>query len=151
MLPDTFTLNGQSYARTDLDELVRIVQRDARGTPAEQVPAYLRVLGGPAQDLSGVPDPSDWVRHRDGDVAEQYLFVIDRNVTDVTSDDPARMLMAIASLVQDYVVADGGKPWPEIVINSRRAVLDAIAVGPDQVWWCDRGHPVCAVGEFHAA
>jgi hypothetical protein len=150
MLPATFRINGEVFSRTSLDRVVEMALRDAAGTPAAHVEVRLATLGGDRQDVERLPGraDADWADWRDFSKSEQYLLSIANNLTDITSDSPAELLAEIASLVQDYVIDNTGRPWPTRVVSGREVVLDVFHDGEERAWWGHGSHVEILIGRL---
>jgi hypothetical protein len=130
----------------NLRALLGTVLRDFVGTPVEGVTTML-VLADPAEPeefasldplLSESADPEE----------ARLLLRVAGNVTTRCPDlDEQEILVETASYLQDYVMDQWNRPWPETGHDAPR-VLEPF-LGPDRTAvWGDRrsGKPHCAVG-----
>jgi hypothetical protein len=130
----------------DLRALLGTVLCDFAGTPVESVTTML-VLADPArpEEFASL-DP---VLSQSADPDEPRLLLrVAENVTTRGPDlDEQEILVDLASYLQDYVMDQWNRPWPETGHDAPR-VLEPF-LGPDRTAvWGDRrsGVPHCAVG-----
>jgi hypothetical protein len=130
----------------ELRALLDTVLRDFAGTPVDGVPTTL-VLADPVrpEEFASL-DP---VLGQCADPDEARLLL--RVAGNVTTLDPAldeqEILVDAASYLQDYVIDQWSRPWPQTGHDAPR-VLEPF-LGPDRTAvWGDRrsGVPHCAVG-----
>lgn len=133
---------------THLANLLDTVLRDFAGTPVAEVPTAL-VLADPArpQEIEAL----DAVMQGCADPDEPTLLLrVENNVTtrDVDLDDQ-QILVAMASYLQDYVMDQWNRPWPETGHDHPR-VLEPFLAPDHTAVWGDRPRLVahCAVGSL---
>jgi hypothetical protein len=109
------------------DQWLEVVLRDFAGTPAGDVD--VRVIEFDPRHLRDmamlISDPDSWVDPDDPN-ARRLLLKIADNVTSLDeAADPRGVAVQIASLLQDFVIDETGRPWPEVIIDGAPAVVDA--------------------------
>jgi hypothetical protein len=130
----------------DLHALLGIVLRDFAGTPVESVTTML-VLADPArpEEFASL-DP---LLSQSADPQEPCLLLrVAENVTTRGADlDEQEILVDLASYLQDYVMDQWNRPWPETGHDAPRVLEPFLGPGRTAVWGDRRsGVPHCAVG-----
>ncbi|WP_029287351.1 hypothetical protein [Cellulomonas sp. HZM] len=132
-----------------IDVLGRVLG-DFRGTPVEHAGPHIVVLD-PRQPEAAAPfvaDPASWTLP--GSYELRPLLVVGQNVTalDEVADDCDRALVEIASILQDFVADETGRPWPCVDTQKGRTVLEAALVD-GHARWTSRGEPWCGIGALN--
>ena len=88
-------------------------------------------------------DPAAPSRHR-------LLLRIADNVTslDDAAGDEAALTVEVASSLQDFVIDETGRPWPEVVHAGRATVLDPAVASDGRACWVARGDAFCEIGDL---
>jgi hypothetical protein len=141
-----------------VDNLLAVVLRDFSGTPvgAMEVDCLWVDPRCPEELAEVLPDARDWLDPEASEDSRLLLRVRDgRGGDHVTALEPRAgresLLVEIASNLQDHVVDEMSRPWPEADLGQvGRHVLDVyISPGGRAVWGYLRGAvEVCAVGEL---
>lgn len=130
---------------------VSLVLRDFAGTAAtfgttqliDFDPAHLELVA----DL--LPDPASWVDYANPH-AHRLFFLASGGIAslDHVPDSIGALAVEMASILQDLVMDDLFRPWPEVVVGGRSAVLEP-RVGPDgTAEWAEHGRSFCLVGRL---
>ncbi len=131
------------------DAWLPTILRDFRGTPAETAGVRLLELDPdqPDEHSEVITDPSAWL-DRDDPTRHQMLMTINENVTSLDAEDTSDLAVEIASRLQDLVMDETNKPWPEMVVDGHSVVLEP-GLGPDgQPRWEGNDGTYCAFGEL---
>lgn len=138
---------------TESPEMVlAVVLRDFAGTPAAS--ADIRLIDfDPARfaDFATVlAEPESWIDPA-APTERRLLLTVVHNVTAIEPvDDIARIAVEIASVLQDFVIDETNRPWPEATLGGRTTVLEP-GLAPDGLpCWAARGAVVCAIGDLAA-
>jgi hypothetical protein len=128
------------------------VLADARGTAADR--ADIRVLyldpSDPGVIAQVLPDWRTWIDPKNAAAARVLLKIADNVVAIAEARRDEEGLKAeIASLVQDFVIDETGRPWPVVEHGGSDVVLD-VRLGEDAcARWAAHGEAVVRVGELH--
>lgn len=133
---------------TRASEMLAVLERDLAVAPLSLEVRVVDPLAPDAEAL-GVPDPLSWVDDRD-EADAPILLLIDGSTRSFDADaTDAELLAEFASLAQDAVCDETGRPWPELRIDQRMRVLDARVVN-GAASWCRGQVPLCPIGELAA-
>ncbi len=129
-----------------------LVLRDFAGTAATTSAARL-VDFDPARlelvvDL--LPDPSSWVDCTDPD-AHRLLFLAAGGIfsLDDVPDATGALAVEMASILQDVVIDDLFRPWPQVAVGGRSVVLEPRVGADGTAGWADHEKSFCLVGALH--
>jgi hypothetical protein len=132
------------------DWLVRIL-RDFSSTAVAAMDVRLidlaEVAGGATVDI---PDVGSWIDPADPD-SSGLLLVVGRNATVIAGPKEgaaAAAAVEIASYLQDFVMDDLNRPWPQIEQQGRVVVLEPELDDSGRPVWVGRGL-IRPVGELH--
>ena len=130
-------------------DILDTVLRDFVDTPAAQARPALVALDPDRLDAAraAIEAPESWL-DADDPGRHRLLLRVGGSVSSLeeAADDPAGLAAAVASTLQDYVIDELGRPWPEVEIDGRPAVLEP-RVGTDGAAEWGRGEVgYCPVG-----
>lgn len=122
---------------------VSLVLQDFAGTAATTSatqlvdfdPAHLELVA----DL--LPDPSSWVDHADPD-AHRLFFMAAGGITslDHVPDATGALAVEMASILQDVVIDDLFRPWPQVAVGGRSVVLEPRVGADGAAEWAEHGN-----------
>jgi hypothetical protein len=137
---------------TTVDDWLDLVLRDFRGTPIAD--AHVAVIDfdptRTAELVDVVPDATAWTIP-DAPTQHRLLLRVGGNVTslDGLEDAPSAAAVEIASYLQDVVMDELNRPWPDTVgPDGRDTVLEPRLGSAGTPEWAGRG-VVCRFGELH--
>lgn len=128
-----------------------LVRRDFAGTAAAD-PAMRLIDFDPAHlDLVAdlLPDPASWVDPAYPNAHRLFLLALGgiRSFDDVP-DSTGALAVEMASMLQDWVIDDLYRPWPEVTVGGRYAVLEPRVGADGAAEWAEHCQSFCLVGSL---
>jgi hypothetical protein len=127
------------------------IRSDFASTPAARIDVRLLAFdpAQPEEVALFLPDADEWV-DSEHPLLHRLLLQIASSVTSVDelAGDPSAVAVAIASHLQDYVMDQLGRPWPEVMLRGRATVLEP-RLGRNRLpRWEGRGIAFCGIGDL---
>jgi hypothetical protein len=118
-------------------DLLEVVLRDFIGTPTDDADVSLVVLDPQQIDAARqlVHDPASWISpDKPNDC--RLLLKISKNTTALETDmDNEKLLVELASLLQDYVMDERNQTWPDVQSEGKVYVLEPFLDDAGRAVW----------------
>jgi hypothetical protein len=126
-----------------IEDWLAVVLGDFSGTPVADVDVRLVRLDPARLDevAATLPDAATWIAPGDP-TARRLLLRVGTNVTslDQVADAPAAFAVEVASYLQDVVMDELNRPWPEVPARDGRSTVLEPRLGPEGMpEWAGRG------------
>lgn len=134
-----------------IEDWMEVVLIDFDGTPVADVDVRIIDFDPARLDelAETLPDASMWISS-DEPTARRLLLQVGTNVTslDEIADAPTTVAVEVASHLQDFVMDQINRPWPEIRASDGRSAVLEPRLGPEGLpEWAGRD-VVCAFGRL---
>lgn len=96
-----------------------------------------------------LPDPASWVDPAHPTAHRLFLLALGgiRSLDDVP-DSTGALAVEMASMLQDWVIDDLHRPWPEVTVGGQYGVLEPRVGADGAAEWAEHGRSFCPVGSL---
>lgn len=137
---------SSSLGPEDLQGALAVVLQDFDLSDVPEADIELAIADRVAPlNMQHMPEPASW--YVEGE--RRFLLKVASSVTDVSAGDLEEFKASVASHLQDFVVDETGRPWPERVIEGSSRVLDVGLDDRGRAAWIHADRTVAPIGRLH--